>query len=475
MQRRRPPGGADADGVVVFGRKSRAERAGRVDAKKKKRGRRRTTATATATARADEILRARGVRPRVSRDEDERAFLALRWAGASATRARAALRALGFETPPRKRKRRSRGDATTRRRDADAPSSVGGDERDHDDDDVAPREPTRATSCGDSPTRADSDSDVVFLEEVPAAATKRPKKTSKNAADDVDVARDVATALGGLLAKSERGFGNCMFCAVASGLTRWLEETRDDAIPPLARDLELADGDGDGEREVTWVTTRRALVRTLLRLVRDAPAAATAGNASSSEKRKNAQLAREIAMRTLMTGAEGRAWLHQGALANASTTTRLREHLRCMASDAKPHAGTPRWTRYWGTDVELVALASGLRVGVACVECAGRGDGGAYVASPYAFGGGGDGGPLRLGKYTPRGETTDAGVVWSAARGKATLRVRSVKASSKAARAAARRTTTRFLPAIVVVHRPGHFDSLQPPPGRVLVLEREAA
>jgi hypothetical protein len=50
-----------------------------------------------------------------------------------------------------------------------------------------------------------------------------------------------------------------------------------------------------------------------------------------------------------------------------------------------------------------------------------------------------------------------------------------VKASSKAARAAARRTTTRFLPAIVVVHRPGHFDSLQPPPGRVLVLEREAA
>jgi hypothetical protein len=30
-----------------------------------------------------------------------------------------------------------------------------------------------------------------------------------------------------------------------------------------------------------------------------------------------------------------------------------------------------------------------------------------------------------------------------------------------------------LLPALVVIHRPGHFDSLQPlPPGRLLVLER---
>jgi hypothetical protein len=30
----------------------------------------------------------------------------------------------------------------------------------------------------------------------------------------------------------------------------------------------------------------------------------------------------------------------------------------------------------------------------------------------------------------------------------------------------------RYIPAIVVIHRPGHFDSLQPAKGTVLVLER---
>jgi hypothetical protein len=109
-------------------------------------------------------------------------------------------------------------------------------------------------------------------------------------------------------------------------------------------------------------------------------------------------------------------------------------------------------------------------------------------------------------------------LVWSAARGKVRLRVRLVKASSAAAAAAAGggragvsggnnsagddvqggggvppkkgkrrrveaataaaaaacRTRSYYcLPALVVVHRPGHFDSLQPPPGHVLVMERE--
>ena len=126
------------------------------------------------------------------------------------------------------------------------------------------------------------------------------------------------------------------------------------------------------------------------------------------------------------------------------------------------------------------------------------------------------------------GDDGDAGesLMWSATRGKVRLRVRSVDASSAAAMTAARNRGgggegscngdekgrgegecakmgdeavaaaekkkkkkkkmkmkkkkrlegsdrhVMLLPALVVVHRPGHFDSLQPPLGRVLILER---
>ena len=215
-------------------------------------------------------------------------------------------------------------------------------------------------------------------------------------------------------------------------------------------------------------------------------------------------------MTQLMSGSQGRDWLTRGALARASVSERFDAHLDVMSRDAKPHSGTSRWTRFWGTDVEAVALASALRVAVVCVETA---DGaGASGRSPFFLGvpadiaevtgsnparerireGRSSPGPARFGRYMPRGEASDGALTWTAARGRVRLTVREVKANSAAASAAigdfatARDGATgpsrrggenardaSLFPALVIIHRPGHFDSLQPREGRVLVLERE--
>ena len=53
------------------------------------------------------------------------------------------------------------------------------------------------------------------------------------------------------------------------------------------------------------------------------------------------------------------------------------------------------------------------------------------------------------------------------------MTVRAARADSKAAKRAVGGDARRTLPALVVVHGPGHFDSLQPEEGYVLVMERE--
>ena len=52
------------------------------------------------------------------------------------------------------------------------------------------------------------------------------------------------------------------------------------------------------------------------------------------------------------------------------------------------------------------------------------------------------------------------------------MTVFSARADSKAARRAVGGDGHGVLPALVVVHRPGHFDSLQPEEGHVFVMER---
>ena len=271
------------------------------------------------------------------------------------------------------------------------------------------------------------------------------------------------------------------------------------------------------KKTITWAHLRANLVTGLRLLVRDAPALAVAslhGNETSSKQtKKKKKLAMEIAMSCLMEGKEGREWLTRGALKNVDVATRFEKYVSAMASDAAPFAGTHTWVQYWGADNEIVVLASRLRVAVVCVETATQTQGfflgvpadvaevvgnknvfeneehekrknltrpGRYMpGGALEFGTGG--GDVSVGKET--GGTRTRGVLrWRAARGKVTLTVRLVKTDSKAAAAAAESTLVSkknngekkplVLPALIVVHRPGHFDSLQPKEGYVLVMER---
>jgi hypothetical protein len=405
-------------------------------------------------------------------------------------------------------------------------------EDDSDDEDYAPASEDEADDDGASTTSSDASttsasasdsdsSDIEILGERPAT----PSSASPRARPSTDPVAVAARALT-LRVQSERGHGNCMFCAFSSGVHAWLRARG--SIGPAAAAAGLIPRANTGGRagDVTWAHLRAVLVRRLRDIVRDAPLWAAAASSASPTtdkqtkkvRRRVERRAREAAMTQLMSGSQGRDWLTRGALARASVSERFDAHLDVMSRDAKPHSGTSRWTRFWGTDVEAVALASALRVAVVCVETA---DGaGASGRSPFFLGvpadiaevtgsnparernrdrdcdrireGRSSPGPARFGRYMPRGEASDGALTWTAARGRVRLTVREVKSNSAAASAAiggfaaARETPTgssrrgwenasdaSLFPALVIIHRPGHFDSLQPREGRVLVLKRE--
>lgn len=394
-----------------------------------------------------------------------------------------------------------------------APASE--DEADDDDDASSTTSTDASTTSSASASASDSDSsDIEILGERPATPSSASPR-ARPSADPVAVAARALT----LRVQSERGHGNCMFCAFSSGVNAWLRARG--SIGPAAAAAGLIPRAITGGRagDVTWAHLRAVLVRRLRDIVRDAPEAAAASSVSTTTtekqtkqtkkiRRRVERRAREAAMTQLMSGSQGRDWLTRGALARASVSERFEAHLDVMSRDAKPHSGTSRWTRFWGTDVEAVALASALRVAVVCVETA---DGaGASGRSPFFLGVPADiaevrrrdrdrnredrssSGPARFGRYMPRGEASDGALTWTAARGRVRLTVREVKANSAAASAAiggfatkrdgptgpSRRagenaTDANLFPALVIIHRPGHFDSLQPREGRVLVLERE--
>lgn len=429
------------------------------------------------------------------------------------------------------RARGSRGEranapADHREDDSDDEDYAPASEDEADDDDGASTSSSDASTSSSSASASDSDSsDIEILGERPATPSSASPR-ARPSADPVAVAARALT----LRVQSERGHGNCMFCAFSSGVNAWLRARG--SIGPAAAAAGLIPRANTGGRagDVTWAHLRAVLVRRLRDIVRDAPLWAAAASSVSTTttgkqttkkiRRRVERRAREAAMTQLMSGSQGRDWLTRGALARASVSERFDAHLDVMSRDAKPHSGTSRWTRFWGTDVEAVALASALRVAVVCVETA---DGaGASGRSPFFLGVPADvaevtgsnparerirdgdreriregrcrssPGPARFGRYMPRGEASDGALTWTAARGRVRLTVREVKANSAAASAAigdfatARESPTgsprrgggnardaSLFPALVVIHRPGHFDSLQPREGRVLVLERE--
>jgi hypothetical protein len=306
--------------------------------------------------------------------------------------------------------------------------------------------------------------------------------------------------------------GNCMFCAVSSGINTWLASARGSAGKAADKAL-LSDATRDRKKIpslVTWAHLRFALARHLRAIARDAPKVAGVRDergpfASPHEQvviKKRVRRAKELVMCTLMEGRQGRAWLTRGALRFSSVAKRFDKYVESMAADASPFAGHETWRRYWGADNELVVLASKLRVAMVCVEAA-TGKGGVFLAVPADVAEAredvsgkkneneneneNENALARFGRYVCDGafETYDRSssfggdasncLRWRVSRGAVTLTVRLARADSKAARRAVAGDgfAPWLLPALAVVHRPGHFDSLQPEEGYVLVMERE--
>jgi len=373
------------------------------------------------------------------------------------------------------------------------------------DDRDRPGEPDGAISSDSVSVSTTSDSsDVVFVDETPARASTTGGGLETRTGPDL--VRAAASALRAR-AKPERGFGNCMFCAVSSGINTWLDSARgsagkaaDEALCLCAKGVSGVSPPG----RVTWASLRAALALYLRAVARDAPRVAGVADERGPFESKTvarrverrAERARENAMVALMAGEQGRAWLTRGALRDAPTARRFDRYVDAMATDASRFAGQSTWRRFWGADNELVCLATKLRVAMVCIEAATK-TGGAFLAVPpdvaeadeiaatYAAL---DGDFARFGRYVCDGafETvksvdsrspslTTSCLRWRVSRGAVTLTVRAARADSEAARRAVggdvRRKKT--LPALVVVHRPGHFDSLQPEEGYVLVMERE--
>jgi len=402
--------------------------------------------------------------------------------------------------------------------------------------------PPRSPPRGSSPSSSVEIVGEVHAAEATSDGVDEKNTASSNAAREraapgprsADPVRAVAAALR-LRPRRVQGRGNCMFCAFALGLAAFRRETG--SLGPIAEaalasararrgaaPTNASSGAEDvRDVDVTWVDLRAVLARRLRGVARAPPGAS-----------------RDAAMATLTRGDEGRRWLREGALAFATASERFERYAAAMAADAAPHAGTRRWTRHWGADVEATALAEALNVAVVCVETADRSnptddrsrrtEPKMYLGVPSAFAER-EGNEtrthstnqrrtnerrtnerLRLGRYLPRGRLLDGGppasagagekkmklgaagsfarAAWTSARGGVRLTVALVPASSRAARIASggaggatrgsgsgsgsgSNSGPRRIPALAMVHRPGHFDALVAPRGYALVLERE--
>ena len=378
------------------------------------------------------------------------------------------------------------------------------------------------------------------VDEKNTASSNAARERAAPGPRSADPVRAVAAALR-LRPRRVQGRGNCMFCAFALGLAAFRRETG--SLGPIAEaalasararrgaaPTNASSGAEDvRDVDVTWADLRAVLARRLRGVARAPPGAS-----------------RDAAMATLTRGDEGRRWLREGALALATASERFERYAAAMAADAAPHAGTRRWTRHWGADVEATALAEALNVAVVCVETANRSnptddrsrrtEPKMYLGVPSAFAER-EGNEtrthstnqrrtnerrtnerLRLGRYLPRGRLLDGGppasagagerkmklgaagsrarAAWTSARGGVRLTVALVPASSRAARIASggaggatrgsglgsglgsgsgsgSNSGPRRIPALAMVHRPGHFDALVAPRGYALVLERE--
>ena len=168
----------------------------------------------------------------------------------------------------------------------------------------------------------------------------------------------------------------------------------------------------------------------------------------------------------VLSGNEGREYLRRGRFRRASQDERFRKYLAMMRKDAAPFAATSKWTRFWCTDSELIAIATIQGIAIVCVETTDNVNAAAkspfFVAVP----------PLppsnntnRLGKYYADGEldVDTETVTWRSQKKGLEFTLRCVHTSSaQQLTNDASSSTSGVIPAICVKHFPGHFEALVP-------------
>jgi len=195
------------------------------------------------------------------------------------------------------------------------------------------------------------------------------------------------------------------------------------------------------------------------------------------EKRRNEMRGRteiRALYNLLMNGDEGRRYLRVGKFKRASDDERFKEYIRTMRKDAAPYTATKIWTRFWGTDAELCAIASLNDVAVVCVEttdervpatakspfflAAPRRDERHRAFAPARY--------LADGRFRRDGKTVE----WRCRRARETFTLSLVTAAIARRRC---RHGGDTIPALCVKHFPGHFEALVPDDSSLaLVLDR---
>ena len=280
-----------------------------------------------------------------------------------------------------------------------------------------------------SESESESDSELMVIGESQASPPPPSTKLSWSA----------QTRALGLRTQDVVEDGNCGFRSIAHGL-RVLAEAN----------LWRFDGDGDGD---DWRGVRKMMCSGL-EAMRD--------RASESGASRLYDL--------LLSGNEGREYLRRGRLRHASQDERFRKYLATMRKDAAPFAATPKWTRFWCTDSEFVAIATLTRIAIVCVETAGdfnaAGRSPFFIAVP----------PLphspspddRLGAYRSDGaiDVADESVTWSSTKRGREFTLRRVDSALArtllSANLHARSTEAGVFLAIVVAHEANHFRALVP-------------
>lgn len=290
---------------------------------------------------------------------------------------------------------------------------------------------TEATTCETSEGElSDSDSDVIIVGEFKAPKMSPSRKSMRTFSMKHWSEQTLAL---GLRVRDVIEDGNCCFRSISHG------------VKVLAKE-----GCWDAERGgLEWNEIRATMCDRL------------------DERKRRMDDPRDVLAlhNLLLNGKEGRDYLRRGKLKRSSDDKRWKVYLRHMRADAAKYAATTKWTRYWGTDAELCAIATLNDVAIVCVEASEEETTvwtktPFYVATPDLAT---RDEPIRMApKYHAGGVCDGVNVRWNTKKWTLTLHVGPSK-KMRAARDKCRGSRhAGAIPALAVKHFPGHFEALVP-------------